>query len=184
MEFTSCGSTRRGPSSDAKNPPAQSLAFPHATEGRDRKRKLLVIYIHGFIGNDGSFRSFPSHVHSCLKARLAATHEIYTKIYPRYKTYNAFHLARDKFSEWLLAHETLDTDIILVGHSMGGLLAAEVVLMVKHHNEPHSLTGSNRSCRLKKDLTNISSVNTESSAQLTWTSRFSEHRRVSYWQAF
>ena len=97
-------------------------------------RRLLVIYIHGFIGNDDSFQSFPLHVHRLLQRRLAGTHRVYSKIYPRYKTYRAFHVARDDFSEWLTLHESPSTDVVLVGHSMGGLLAADVVLMVSISN--------------------------------------------------
>ncbi|ETS75790.1 hypothetical protein PFICI_12734 [Pestalotiopsis fici W106-1] len=95
------------------------------------RRRLLIIYIHGFIGNDDSFHSFPVHVHRYLRQKLASTHAIHSKIYPRYKTYKAFHLARDNFSEWLALHESPSTDVVLVGHSMGGLLAADVVLMKK-----------------------------------------------------
>jgi hypothetical protein len=40
-------------------------------------------------------------------------------------------VARDNFSEWLAPHESPTTDVILVGHSMGGILAADVVLMVR-----------------------------------------------------
>lgn len=39
-------------------------------------------------------------------------------------------MARDNFSKWLEPHEGDGTDVVLVGHSMGGLLAAEVILMV------------------------------------------------------
>ena len=117
--------------SDPRSTSSQSLV-PSRTEDDDRgvRRRLLVVYIHGFIGNDDSFHSFPYHVHIALKEKIAATHVVHSKIYPRYKTYKAFHLARDNFSEWLSVHETPDTDVILVGHSMGGLLAADVVLMV------------------------------------------------------
>lgn len=55
---------------------------------------------------------------------------IHSKIYPRYKTYKAIEVARDNFSAWLEPHEGDGTDVVLVGHSMGGLLAGEVVLMV------------------------------------------------------
>jgi pimeloyl-ACP methyl ester carboxylesterase len=95
-----------------------------------QKRRLLIVYIHGFMGNDSSFRSFPAHVHSFLKETLAETHVVHTKIYPRYKTYKSIDVARDNFSAWLAPHENPTTDVILVGHSMGGLLAAEVVLLV------------------------------------------------------
>ena len=94
------------------------------------RRKLLIIYIHGFLGNDQSFRSFPAHVHALLANLLADSHVIHSKIYPRYKTYRSVDVARDNFSEWLRPHESPNTDVILVGHSMGGILAADVVLMV------------------------------------------------------
>lgn len=89
-----------------------------------------MIYIHGFMGNDSSFRSFPAHIHQFLKESLAETHVIHTKIYPRYKTYKSIQVARDNFSLWLEPHESPTTDVVLVGHSMGGLLAAEVALQV------------------------------------------------------
>ncbi|KAG6076288.1 hypothetical protein E4U33_001872 [Claviceps sp. LM78 group G4] len=115
------------PSTDPRTSSTQSLV-PSVSEAETRRR-LLVIYIHGFYGNDQSFQSFPAHVHACLKILLSSSHVIHSKIYPRYKTYKAIEIARDNFSAWLEPHESSSTDVILVGHSMGGLLAAEVVLM-------------------------------------------------------
>jgi len=54
----------------------------------------------------------------------------------RQKMDKAIEVARDNFSAWLEPHESPTTDVILVGHSMGGLLAGEVVLMVR---EPRRL---------------------------------------------
>ncbi|KAL2191242.1 hypothetical protein L209DRAFT_42684 [Thermothelomyces heterothallicus CBS 203.75] len=115
---------------DPRTSSAQSLV-PSAeeNEGHIQKRKLLVVYIHGFMGNDSSFRSFPAHVHSFLKTLLGETHVIHTKIYPRYKTYKSIDVACENFSKWLAPHESPTTDVVLVGHSMGGLLAADVVLL-------------------------------------------------------
>lgn len=113
---------------DPRSSSTQSLGKPAPVS--DTRRTLLIIYIHGFYGNDQSFRSFPAHVHSHLSQLLAETHTIHSKIYPRYKTYKAIEVARDRLSAWLEPHESPMTDVILVGHSMGGLLAAEVVLMV------------------------------------------------------
>ncbi|KAI1075848.1 hypothetical protein F5B20DRAFT_573148 [Whalleya microplaca] len=96
------------------------------------RRRLLVIYIHGFMGSDASFQSFPAHVHRFLRLALADSHVIHSKIYPRYKTYKAIEVARDNFSRWLAPHESPTTDIILCGHSMGGLLAADIVLVASH----------------------------------------------------
>ncbi|KAJ4148052.1 hypothetical protein LMH87_002540 [Akanthomyces muscarius] len=119
--------------SDPRTSSSQSLIAP-ATEF-DTRRSLLVVYIHGFYGNDQSFRSFPAHVHAFLTELLSETHIVHSKIYPRYKTYRAIQVARDNFSAWLEPHESPTTDVILVGHSMGGLLAAEVVLMP--NRDPH-----------------------------------------------
>ncbi|KAF5660706.1 hypothetical protein FHETE_8803, partial [Fusarium heterosporum] len=103
----------------------------HASSSGDYlgRRKLLIVYIHGFLGNDQSFRSFPAHVHALLANLLADSHVIHSKIYPRYKTYRSVDVARDNFSEWLRPHESPTTDVVLVGHSMGGILAADIVLM-------------------------------------------------------
>ncbi|RYO89258.1 hypothetical protein DL766_000895 [Monosporascus sp. MC13-8B] len=107
---------------------AQSLV-PTPSEYRNSgKRRLLVVYIHGYQGTDTSFQSFPAHVHHFLKRALADTHVVHSKIYPRYKTYKAIDIARDNFSAWLEPHESPTTDVVLVGHSMGGLLNAEIVL--------------------------------------------------------
>lgn len=119
-------------SRDPRSSSTQSL-LPSLNEGR---RTLLVVYIHGFMGDNTSFQSFPAHVHNYLREELSETHVIHSKIYPRYKTYKAIEVARDNFSKWLEPHEDENTDVILIGHSMGGLLAADVALMV---NRPFSI---------------------------------------------
>lgn len=98
------------------------------------RRTLLLIYIHGFLGDETSFRSFPAHVHNILSVTLAETHVLHSKIYPRYKSRKHITFARDDFSKWLAPHESPTTDVILVGHSLGGILAAEVVLLPSQHD--------------------------------------------------
>lgn len=68
--------------------------------GRDGRRTLLLVYIHGFMGNETSFQSFPAHVHNLLTITLGDTHVVHTKIYPRYKSRKAIDFARDDFSTW------------------------------------------------------------------------------------
>jgi pimeloyl-ACP methyl ester carboxylesterase len=89
----------------------------------------LLVYIHGFLGTETSFKSFPAHVHNLLTTALAQTHVVYTKIYPRYKSRKNITFARDDFSKWLEPRESDTTDIILAGHSLGGILAAEAILL-------------------------------------------------------
>lgn len=68
----------------------------------DGRRKLLLIYIHGFMGAEDSFRKFPAHVHNLVTNALAESHVVYSKIYPRYKSRRAMSAARDEFSDWLV----------------------------------------------------------------------------------
>ncbi|KAF1985237.1 hypothetical protein K402DRAFT_464562 [Aulographum hederae CBS 113979] len=99
----------------------------HGEDG-DVRRTLLLIYIHGFMGNETSFQSFPAHVHNLASILLKSSHIVHTKIYPRYRSRRTIDVVRDDFSKWLAPHESPNTDVILLGHSMGGLLSAEIVL--------------------------------------------------------
>ncbi|KAJ5760247.1 hypothetical protein N7520_007403 [Penicillium odoratum] len=105
-----------------------SLPRPEATW----KRRLLLIYIHGFMGSEASFNDFPAHVHHLLTAVLSESYVVYTRIYPRYKSRGEIQTAVDQFSNWLSPHEADDLDVILLGHSLGGILAADVALMQGH----------------------------------------------------
>lgn len=81
------------------------------------------------MGNETSFQSFPAHVHNLLTVLMAETHVVHTKVYPRYRSKRKITFARDDFSRWLEPHEDDLTDVVLLGHSMGGLLSAEVAIM-------------------------------------------------------
>lgn len=83
---------------DPRSSSTQSLLPEHLH--RDGRRTLLLVYIHGFIGNDTSFQKFPAHVHNLLTIALAETHVVHSKIYPRYKSRGAVQFARDDFSHW------------------------------------------------------------------------------------
>lgn len=116
-----------GTAQDPRSSSTQSLV-PSESNPQNERRKLLLIYIHGFMGNETSFRSFPAHVHNLMTALMVDSHVVHTKVYPRYRSKRNISFARDDFSEWLEPHEDPKTDVVLLGHSMGGLLAAEVVL--------------------------------------------------------
>ena len=113
---------------DQRSSSTQSLVPSESNQQNDRRR-LLLIYVHGFMGNETSFRSFPAHVHNLLTVLLVDTHVVHTKVYPRYRSKKNITVARDNFSAWLEPHEDATTDVVLLGHSMGGLLIAEVALM-------------------------------------------------------
>ncbi|CZT16591.1 uncharacterized protein RCC_02425 [Ramularia collo-cygni] len=133
MAAKGSGLTRNDPRSTS-----QESLVPAVGEQSER-RKLLLVYIHGFMGNETSFRSFPAHVHSILAVLLAETHVVHTKIYPRYRSRGNITVARDSFSDWIEPHQDPLTDVVLLGHSMGGLLCAEIVLMPPSHQASRAL---------------------------------------------
>ncbi|KAL2003599.1 hypothetical protein VTN02DRAFT_3145 [Thermoascus thermophilus] len=81
------------------------------------------------MGTETSFKAFPAHVHGLLANALAESHVVYSKIYPRYKSRRAMEFARDDFSKWISPCESENTDVVLLGHSLGGILAADVALL-------------------------------------------------------
>lgn len=113
---------------DSRSSSTQSLV-PSETNVQDQRRRLLLIFVHGFMGNETSFQSFPAHVHNLLTVLLKESHVVHTKVYPRYRSKRKISFARDDFSTWLRPHEADTTDVVLLGHSMGGLLTAEVALI-------------------------------------------------------
>lgn len=86
-------------SHDPRSSSTQSLVPDPAVDSSSLRRVLLV-FIHGFMGNETSFRSFPAHVHNLVTVTLASTHVVHTKIYPRYQSRNTLEIARDNFSNW------------------------------------------------------------------------------------
>lgn len=90
---------------DPRSSSMQSLV-PEDAEGR---RKLLLIYIHGFMGNETSFQSFPAHVHNLVSILVADTHVVHTKLYPRYKSRKAIGLVAESFSDWCVELPRQDT---------------------------------------------------------------------------
>ena len=120
---------------DPRSSSQQSLHPELSTENR---RKLLLIYVHGFMGNEMSFQSFPAHVHHLLTILLAETHVIHTKLYPRYPSRRKITYARDELSKWLEPHEDDTTDLVFLGHSMGGLLSVDVALMPPSQSDGRS----------------------------------------------
>lgn len=87
---------------------------PSESVNIDGRRKLLLIYIHGFMGEEASFHKFPAHVHNLVTIALAESHVVYSKVYPRYKSRRAMDIARDDFSRWCVCRLAyLSLEIIL-----------------------------------------------------------------------
>ncbi|KAL9101013.1 MAG: hypothetical protein Q9163_003679 [Psora crenata] len=127
-------------SQDPRSSSTQSLQ-PRDSPSDAKQGTLLLIYVHGFMGNETSFQSFPAHVHNAVTESLKGSHVVHTKIYPRYKTrkkieegVRRFNCREKKVVDLfrLGPHESPDTDVILLGHSLGGILCAEVALLAPY----------------------------------------------------
>ncbi|KAK6335092.1 hypothetical protein TWF718_010533 [Orbilia javanica] len=136
----------QSPNDPRSSSTASLLPPPSAVEairsGESSLRTLLCVFIHGFVGDETSFRSFPAHFHELLTILVQDTHVVHTKVYPRFKTRDKISIAVDNFSRWLSQFASPTTDVILLGHSMGGLLAADVVLLQPFPPGRHRILGT------------------------------------------
>ena len=92
-------------------------------------------------GDDNTFRNFPKHLQA-LVSHAVPNVDVVTLIYPKFETAGDLNKTVERFREWLqdrvidieVAHNTpsptVDPSVhtILVGHSMGGIVAAEAYL--------------------------------------------------------
>ncbi|KAJ5917613.1 hypothetical protein N7466_011167 [Penicillium verhagenii] len=115
-------------------------------------KSLLLVFIHGFKGDDDTFGHFPEHLRVVVGKALPAV-TVTTAVYPKYETKGDLKECVGRFREWLqntvidleVANETASptvdpsVHVFLVGHSMGGIVAAETLLLLAaeqpiHHN--------------------------------------------------
>ena len=95
--FYSQSTTLSWSAQDPRSSSTQSLVPVYSAGG---KRTLFLIYIHGFLGDETSFQSFPAHVHNVVTPLLQDTHVVHTKLYPKYRSRNSIQVARDNFGKW------------------------------------------------------------------------------------
>jgi len=79
---------------------APSVRRDENYSSQNDRRRLFLLFIHGFMGNETSFQSFPRHVHDLVSILLSNSHVVQTKIYPRYRSKDTITVARDQFSAW------------------------------------------------------------------------------------
>ncbi|KZP00208.1 hypothetical protein CALVIDRAFT_470136, partial [Calocera viscosa TUFC12733] len=98
---------------------------------------LLCVFIHGFKGTDGTFCGFPERLKHVLTETLPGT-KVECVVFPAYETRGELAEATARFVSWL-TELTVNLEashglraggarIVLCGHSMGGLVAADALL--------------------------------------------------------
>ncbi|KAK1751337.1 hypothetical protein QBC47DRAFT_464077 [Echria macrotheca] len=105
------------------------------------KRILLLCFIHGFKGDDDTFRDFPKHLQDTITNNLPDD-LVTSVVYPKYETKGELGVSTAAFLAWLreqvmtLRKQHLDTPwppndrsvgVILVAHSMGGFVASDAL---------------------------------------------------------
>ncbi|KLO10321.1 hypothetical protein SCHPADRAFT_906969 [Schizopora paradoxa] len=89
---------------------------------------VRLIYIHGFRGDHTSFQAFPTDLHKRLEPRLPKNITLLSMLYPTYKSVRPISEATTHFLDWLKLQIDPPGPVILLAHSMGGLLAADAAL--------------------------------------------------------
>lgn len=104
-------------------------------------RTLLLCFIHGFKGNDDTFRRFPEDLEREVGRELEG-HHVESVVYPKYETKGELLQCTTKFLEWLKERvmdirkkrlsnpwppHDRDVSVVLVAHSMGGFVAIDAL---------------------------------------------------------
>lgn len=121
------------------------------------RKILLLVFIHGFKGGDDTFGTFPEHLRALISHALPKVNVV-AVAYPRYETRGDLSECVGRFREWL-ENKVIDLEVangtpsptvdpavhtILVGHSMGGIVAAETLLLLASERPlPASASTSN-----------------------------------------
>ncbi|KZT36682.1 hypothetical protein SISSUDRAFT_1063441 [Sistotremastrum suecicum HHB10207 ss-3] len=100
---------------------------------------LLLVFIHGFKGTDSTFSTFPQRLQHNLQETIPDV-VVRSIVFPAYETRGELKAAVEKFADWL-ATLTVENEvahgsgggagkakIVLCGHSMGGLVAADTFI--------------------------------------------------------
>ncbi|QIW95361.1 hypothetical protein AMS68_000879 [Peltaster fructicola] len=107
------------------------------------RKSLLLVFVHGFKGSDTTFKQYPYDLQKLVQRELPRI-EVVAAQYPQFETRGDLLACIVRFREWLhdkvmsleakndAPSPVLDPSVhvILIGHSMGGIVAAETLLSI------------------------------------------------------
>ncbi|OTB09371.1 hypothetical protein M426DRAFT_6645 [Hypoxylon sp. CI-4A] len=114
-------------------------------------RTLLLCFVHGFKGDDDTFRTFPEDLQDRVADKLP-DHNVESIVYPKYETKGELGQCCASFLSWLKekvmdvrkAHSEKpwpphdrDVGVILVAHSMGGFVASDTLFLILNERIAH-----------------------------------------------
>ncbi|KAI1473152.1 uncharacterized protein F4812DRAFT_465070 [Daldinia caldariorum] len=116
-------------------------------------RTLLLCFIHGFKGDDDTFKTFPIDLQDRISKKLP-DHKVESIVYPKYETRGELGQCCVSFLSWLKEkvinvrkaysetpwppHDR-DVGVILVAHSMGGFVASDTLFLILKERKEGSL---------------------------------------------
>ncbi|KAG6296844.1 hypothetical protein E4U09_001623 [Claviceps aff. purpurea] len=121
------------------------------------KKTLVLCFIHGFKGGESTFGNdyqFTKHLRDIVAQKLPKIH-VRVLVYPKYETRGDLGQCVSRFRDWLeekvidmevasgAPSPTVDPSVrtILIGHSMGGIVAAELVIALASEKPIYSEDG-------------------------------------------
>jgi pimeloyl-ACP methyl ester carboxylesterase len=130
------------------------------------RKTLLLVFIHGFKGSDNTFGQFPKDLRALLSTAIPEI-EVLSIQYPSYQTRGDLGECVGRFKEWL-QNKVIDLEVanrtpsptvepsvrvILCGHSMGGIVAAETLLSIARDEPVRPSAGNNSTASTSRPQT-------------------------------
>lgn len=130
------------------------------------RKTLLLVFIHGFKGSDNTFGQFPKDLRALVASSFPDI-EVLSIQYPSYETRGDLGECVGRFKEWL-QNKVIDLEVanrtpsptvdpsvrvILCGHSMGGIVAAETLLSIARDEPVRPGAGNNSTASASRPQT-------------------------------
>jgi hypothetical protein len=75
------------------------------------RKTLLLVFIHGFKGDDNTFANFPDRLRAVVARALPAV-KVASVVYPKYETRGGLNECVGRFREWYVKTTGLDSFIL------------------------------------------------------------------------